>query len=93
MYDDFEAIRQELTELQIKLLGSHVRTTLYARPGAANDNDDTVLVKHELIEPVGGMLHEESFSGGRGVQQAPTTYHATDKGRACFEWYEKQPKS
>jgi len=93
MYDDFEAIRLELTELQIKLLGSHVRTTLYVRPGAANDNDDAVLVKHELIEPVGGMLHKESFSGGRGTQQAPTTYHATDKGRAWFAWYEKQPKS
>ncbi len=93
MYDDFEAIRQELTELQIKLLGSHVRTTLYVRPGAANDNDDAVLIKHELIEPVGGMLHKESFSGGRVAQQTPITYHATDKGRAWFEWYEKQRKS
>jgi len=93
MYDDFEAIRLELTELQIKLLGSHVRTTLYVRPGAANDNDDAVLVKHELIEPVGGMLHKESLSGSRAVEQTARTYHSTDKGRAWFEWYEKQPKS
>ncbi len=93
MYEDFEAIRRELTELQIKLLGSHVRTTLYVRPSDANSNDDAVLVRHELIEPVGGMLHKESFSGGRDMQQTPTTYHATDKGRAWFEWYEKQPKS
>ncbi|MDQ3688226.1 MAG: hypothetical protein M3430_21895 [Acidobacteriota bacterium] len=92
MYEDFEAIRRELTERQIKLLGSHVRTTLYVRPGDANSHDDVVLVRHELIEPAGGALHRESLIDNRAAEQPSEPYHPTEKGRAWFEWYDEQSK-
>ncbi len=93
MYDDFEAVRRELTERQIKLLGSYVRTTLYTQPSDADVHDYAALLNNDLIEPAGGALHRESLLDNRAAEQTSEPYHATDKGRAWFEWYEKQPKS
>jgi len=93
MEEDFETIRLELTERQIKLLGSYVRTTLYTRPSDADSNDDAVLVDHSLIEPVGSLWHKESFSGSRAAEQNADTYHPTERGRAWFDWYDEQAKS
>ncbi len=93
MEEAFETIRLELTERQIKLLGSYVRTTLFTRPSDADGNDDAVLVGHSLIEPIGGMWHKESFVGSRAAEQTAGTYHPTERGRAWFDWYDEQPKS
>ncbi len=90
--NELEAVRAVLTERQIKLLGSYVRTTLYARPSDADDGDDAVLVDHGLVEPVGGTWHKESFGGSRSSEQDAGTYHPTDRGRAWFEWYDEQSK-
>jgi hypothetical protein len=90
--NELEAVRRELTERQIKLLGSYVRTTLYTQPSDADVHDYAALLNNDLIEPVGGALHKESFIDSRAAAQPTEPYHSTEKGRAWFEWYDEQSK-
>ncbi len=81
--NELEAVRAVLTERQIKLLGSYVRTTLFTRPSDADENDYAALLDQKLIEPVGGA-----------AEQTADTYRPTnDRGRAWFDWYYEQAKS
>jgi len=81
--NELEAVRAVLTERQIKLLGSYVRTTHFTRPSDADENDYAALLDQKLIEPVGGA-----------AEQTADTYRPTnDRGRAWFDWYYEQAKS
>jgi len=83
--NELEAVRAGLTERQIKLLGSYVRTTLFTRPSDADENDYAALLDQKLIEPVGGAA---------AAEQTAVTYRPTnDRGCAWFDWYYEQAKS
>ena len=86
-YEDFEAIRAELTPRQIKLLRHYKGAP---RPHDAETTDDGALRERDLIEPGEGMPHEEQFSGGRRVSTHGARPEATDKGSDWLEWYEGQ---
>ena len=90
--DELEAVGAVLTERQIKLLGSYVRTTLYTRPSDADENDYAALLDHNLIEPVAGVGYKVSFSGSHAAEQTADAHHATAEGRAWFDWYDEQSK-
>jgi hypothetical protein len=81
--NELEDIRTGLTERQIKLLGSYVRTTLFTRPSDADEKDYAALLDQKLIEPVGGA-----------AEQTADMYRPTNaRGRAWFDWYYEQAKS
>jgi len=81
--NELEDIRAVLTERQINLLGSYVRTTLFTRPSDADEKDYAALLEQKLIEPVGGVAE----------QTADTYRPTTDRGRGWFDWYHDQAKS
>lgn len=87
-YDDFEDIRADLTERQIRLLRHYDQPQHYPYSGDFDAADRDALLKWNLIETGEGRSHKESFTGNRVVSTHGARPEATDKGRAWLEWYD-----